>query len=301
MSRVAAIDIGSNTTGLLITNPDGGDVERLMTPTRLGQGVDTARRFRPEAVERTLDCLRGYREVLDRHPVERIRCVATSASRLALDFPDFAGSVRDILDLNVELIDGEEEGRLAHIGAVSKVGYSHSAHLVIDIGGGSTELAVGGLRPEAVHSLEVGVVRLTERYLVSDPPQPEELVNAIADVQDLVGDALRAIPSLAGAQRVIGCSGTNIAIAAVEIGSSNVPNGFVLTRMAVEDVFRTLAMECAADRIHNPGLDAHRVDIIVAGCCILVGIMRTLEIDSITISLGNILDGMCLELASATR
>ena len=303
MTTYAAIDIGSNTTGLLITDAHGNEIERVMTPTRLGRAVDVTRRFHPDAVDRTLECLGRYRSILDRHDIDRIRSVATSASRRAEDFPEFSDSARSVLDRDIELIDGLEEGRLAHIGAVSRLvrqggPLSSDSHLVIDVGGGSTEMSAGTDRPQVVRSLEVGVVRLTEKHLRSDPPRPEELVNAIAEVQDLVADSVREAPLLARATTAVGCSGTMIAIAAVEIGSSEVPNGFVLSRSAAEDVFRTLATETSEDRIHNPGLDAHRVDIIVAGCCILVGILRTLEIDSITISLGNILDGICIDLGA---
>jgi exopolyphosphatase/guanosine-5'-triphosphate,3'-diphosphate pyrophosphatase len=198
------------------------------------------------------------------------------------------------------LIDGAEEGRLSYIGAVDRIGPLPTETLVVDIGGGSTEMAVGEASATAVRSLEVGAVRLTEAYLTSDPPLPEELVNAIADVQDLVAEACRDVPQFRRAARIIGCSGTIRTIAAVELGLAKVPNGFELTRAAAEDVFRTLATENLADRAHNPGLSAHRADIIVAGCCILVGILRSLEIDTITVSLGNILDGICSELRSST-
>jgi len=295
---VAAVDIGTQTTSLLITDSDGREVVRLSTPTRLGVGLRSATAFDAVAVERTLDCLDAYRNVITEHRVERVRAVATSACRRASNFPDFAEAGLTRLGHRIELIDGREEGRLAFIGAVDRVGRLPTETLVVDIGGGSTELAVGETSPTTVRSMEVGAVRLTEKYLTSDPPRPEELVNAIADVQDLVADACRDEPQFKRATRIIGCSGTIRTIAAVELGIARVPNGFELTRAAAEDVFRTLATESLADRIHNPGLSVHRADIIVAGCCILVGVLRSLEVDAITVSLGNILDGICSELRS---
>lgn len=297
---VAAIDIGTNTTSLLITDSDGLEVVRRSTPTRLGVGLRSSGAFDPDAVGRTLDCLDTYRQAITEHHVGKVRAVATSACRRASNFSDFADASLSRLGYPVDLIDGAEEGRLAFIGAVDRVGHLPTETLVIDIGGGSTELAVGDTSPTAVRSLEVGALRLTEKYLTSDPPRPEELVNAIADVQDLVSDACRDVPQFERATRIIGCSGTIRTIAAVELGIAKVPNGFELTRAAAEDVFRTLATERLSDRIHNPGLSAHRADIIVAGCCILVGVLRSLEVDAITVSLGNILDGICNELRSAS-
>jgi exopolyphosphatase / guanosine-5'-triphosphate,3'-diphosphate pyrophosphatase len=298
---VAAIDIGTNSTNMLVVNSSGAEAARVESTPRLGVGVDAVGRFDPTAVRRTLESLESYKSVLDQFPVGSLRCVATSAARRASDFGEFATAARSILGQEIELIDGTEEGRLSYIGALSAIEPSSSDSLVIDslvmdMGGGSTELAFGTSSPEVVRSLEVGVVRLTEKYLRSDPPLPEELVNAIADVQDLVADACREVPRFATADRVIGCSGTILTIAAVELGSFDVPSGFVLSRTAAEDVFRTVATESAADRIHNPGLAPQRVDIIVAGCCILVGLMRSLELDDIVVSRGNILDGICHEL-----
>ena len=293
---VAAIDIGTNSTNVLVMNSAGAEVTRIESTPRLGVGIDTTGQFDPDAVRRALECLESYRSVLAQFPITALRCVATSASRRASNFGDFSAAAQSILGQEIELIDGTEEGRLSFIGALSAIEPSSLDSLVIDMGGGSTELALGSSSPEVIRSLEVGVVRLTEKYLRSDPPRPEELVNAIADVQDLVADTCREVPAFASASRVIGCSGTILTIAAIELGSADVPSGFVLSRAASEDVFRTLATESSADRIHNPGLAPQRADIIVAGCCILVGILRSLELDEILISRGNLLDGICHEL-----
>lgn len=293
---VGAIDIGSNSINLLITDRDGNVIERVNTTTRLGKGVGSKGTFDPESIDRTRACLTNYRTIISRHDIGSIRCVATSAARRVADFAAFAVAACDILGSEVEVITGEEEGRLAYVGALSRLDPVPGSNLVLDIGAGSTELSLGRDHPETVHSLETGAVRLTESHLRADPPLPEELTNAIAEVQDLVVDACRATPELRSPHRIIGCSGTIMSIAAVEIGSLDVPNGFVLTRAAVEDVFRTLATESISDRIHNPGLSPQRADIIVAGCCILVGILRSLGGESVTVSSGNILDGICRSL-----
>ncbi|MGA0878895.1 MAG: hypothetical protein ACO3SP_07225, partial [Ilumatobacteraceae bacterium] len=137
-----------------------------------------------------------------------------------------------------------------------------------------------------------------ERHLRADPPQPEELINAIGDVQDLFTDSCRDLDGLADVDQLIGCSGTVVTVAAIELGGFDrrALQGFELSRAAVEDVFRTVATESLADRLHNPGLPPERADIIVGGCCALVAIMRALDAPSITVSTRNILDGLCAEL-----
>jgi exopolyphosphatase/guanosine-5'-triphosphate,3'-diphosphate pyrophosphatase len=176
--------------------------------------------------------------------------------------------------------------------------------MVIDIGGGSTEVMIGRDTLVDVRSLDVGAVRLTERHLAHDPPQPEELTNAIGDVQDLFTDTCRTMEGFAFVSQLIGCSGTILTVAAIELGLATFDRaalqGFVLTRAAAEDVFRTVATEALADRIHNPGLPRDRADIIVGGCCTLVAIMRALDAPEITISTRNILDGLCHELRTRT-
>lgn len=302
---VAAIDIGTNTTGLLITDDRNTPLERLSTTTRLGVGVDLTHRLDPSSIERTLSCLDSYRSVIEKSGATLRRAVATSACRRAHDFADFARSARDVLGFEVELISGVEEGRLSYRGALATLDADARGQLVIDIGGGSTELMFGRsldgpLDAMAVQSLEVGAIRLTEKYFEHDPPLPEELVNAIADVQDAVADACREFPDFASAGSVVGCSGTILTIAAVELGELEPSrarlHGFDLTRTAVEEVFRTLATESLEDRKFNPGLAPQRADIIVGGCCVLVGIMRSLNVSNITVSSGNILDGMCHDL-----
>lgn len=297
---VGAIDIGTNSTNLLISTSTGTRLQRMNTPTRLGAGLDSSGNLADDAVARTLECLSDYRARLDSFAVDKFRAVATSACRRAQNFPAFAHSAEMILGRPVELLSGESEGRLSHRGATSRVVGDALGHLVIDIGGGSTELIFARQEIEVVCSLEVGAVRLTEKHLLHDPPLPEELLNAIAEVQDSFSDACRETPQLAHSEHLIGCSGTILTIAAVEIGSPDLESehvdGFHLSRAAVEDVFRTLATEPLTTRVHNPGLPRVRADIIVGGCCILVALLRTLEAQGLTVSSGNILDGICREI-----
>ena len=301
---VAAIDIGTNTTNLLITDAAGADVLRLVTTTRLGAGVDRTRLLSDHAIETTLECLRVYRQHLDDHGVTRVRVVASSACRDASNREAFFDRATDVLGTRPEILSGEEEGRLTYVGAVTGLPLSTTGHMVIDIGGGSTEVMIGRDTLVDVRSLDVGAVRLTERHLAHDPPQPEELTNAIGDVQDLFTDTCRPMEGFAFVSQLIGCSGTILTVAAIELGLATFDRaalqGFVLTRAAAEDVFRTVATEALADRIHNPGLPRDRADIIVGGCCTLVAIMRALDAPEITISTRNILDGLCHELRTRT-
>lgn len=301
---VAAIDIGTNSTNLLIANTAGEDVLRLITTTRLGAGVDRSRQLDERAIVATLECLSTYRQHLRDHAVTDVRVVASSACRDATNRDEFFDRAETILSVRPEILTGAEEGRLTYAGAVSGLPVSIMGHLVIDIGGGSTELMTGGDGLIDIRSLDVGAVRLTERHLAHDPPQPEELINAIGEVQDLFTDTCRDMAGLAAVSQLIGCSGTIVTVAAVELGLAtydrNALQGFVLTRAAAEDVFRTVATEAFADRIYNPGLPRERADIIIGGCCVLVAILRSLDAPEITVSTRNILDGLCHELR-ATR
>lgn len=300
---VAAIDIGTNSTNLLVTDEEGTTLERIVSVTRLGQGVDRQRRLAPEAVERTLARLADYRTVLDRHGVRAARAVATSATRDAADGPAFLDAAAEVLGLRPDLLSGREEGRLAFLGATSTLAAETDAHppfLVLDIGGGSTELMLGTDQPEHVVSLDVGAVRLTEGELHGDPPRPEELTNALGTVHDLLDDAIRDVPGVLDQPTLVGIAGTITTVAAVELGLAtfdpSVVHGFRLTRDAAEDVFRTLATEPLDDRVHNPGLPRERADVIVGGCCVLLAVMRRLAAPHLVVSVRNLLDGVAAEL-----
>lgn len=298
---VAAIDIGTNTTRLLIHDGDRTLV-RLEVITRLGERVDRTRRLNEAAIARTVATLRDYRAVLDAHSVDRIRAVATSACRDATNADEFLDPAEATLGVRPEIITGAEEGHLAFAGATSWLPAADAPFCVIDIGGGSTEFIVGSERVEGLVSVDVGSVRLTETELTSDPPRPEQLTNALAIVDAHLDDVLRELPALGEGSTLVGVAGTITTVAAIEIGLIRYErervHGFRLTRAAAEDVFRTLATEPLAARVHNPGLEPARADVIVGGCCILVAILRRLHADHITVSDADLLDGIVAELAA---
>lgn len=300
---MAAIDIGTNSTNLLIVDANGTTLERRVSVTRLGDGVDQNRKLSDEAIERTLATLTEYHDVLVAHGSPSVRVVASSAARDASNREDFFARAERILGVRPELLSGLEEAGLAYRGSTSNLEVDPSGHLIIDIGGGSTELIVGTTQLTSAHSIDVGAVRMTERHMRHDPPLPEELLNAIGEVQDYFEDVVRENPSIAGVSQIIGTAGTIVTVAAIEIGQpvfdARTLHGFRLTRDAIEDVFRTVATENLRDRRHNPGLPADRADVIVGGCCVLVALMRSLGADELIVSTNNILDGICAELLNA--
>ncbi|MDQ3945403.1 MAG: exopolyphosphatase, partial [Actinomycetota bacterium] len=243
----------------------------------------------------TLTVLSEYRDALDNMGVEGVRATATSAVRDATNRDDFLGPAQAILGTAAEVLTGEEEGRLTFLGATA--GLSDPApYLVVDIGGGSTEFVVGSVEPEGLMSVDVGCVRLTEAYLHSDPPAPEELSQAISVVALHLADVDRLLPAAAEAKTLIGVAGTVTTVAAVELGlpayDSEALHHFRLTHAAAEDVFRTLATEPAEARRHNPGLEPARVDVIVGGAAVLVAVMRHFGFEEMLVSEADILDGL---------
>jgi exopolyphosphatase/guanosine-5'-triphosphate,3'-diphosphate pyrophosphatase len=309
--RVAAVDIGTNSVRLLVAEaPSGGSggsggaglvgLERSMRITRLGQGVDATGRLDPEAIDRTTAVLAEYREVIDRLGAGAVRATATSAARDASNRDDFFDAVEAALGTRPELLSGLEEGRLSFAGASADVDPSLGPFLVVDIGGGSTEFSYGLTRCEASISTEMGCVRFTEKFIEHDPARPEDLVAALSVAEAYVDDARIAIPEILEAKTFIGLAGTVSAAAAVEQGLPTYDRDrihhFELTKVAAEDVFRTLATESRAERLENPGLEEARADVIVAGMCILVTVMRRLGLESCLVSEADILDGLAMSL-----
>lgn len=303
MTVVASIDIGTNSTRVLVARPVDAKLDildRRNTITRLGQNVGASGRLADEAVERTLACLRDYRAILDEHGVDRLRVAATSASRDAANRDEFFDAVEQVVGARPELLSGEDEGRLSFIGATGDLDPALGPFLIVDIGGGSTEFILGTDHVEGVMSVDVGCVRLTEKFLDHDPPLPEELTACISFADAYLDDVVREIRGSAEARTLVGLAGTITTVAAVEIGLATYDRDaihhFVLTRDAAEDVFRTLATESRADRIHNPGLEEARADVIVGGCCVLVALFRRFGFDEMIVSEADILDGLALSL-----
>lgn len=307
MTRVAAVDIGTNSTRLLVADVDGpgadatvAQVQREMRITRLGAGVDADRMLRADAIERTVAVLREYGEIIERLGATKVRATATSASRDARNRDEFFEPASEALrGVRPELLSGEDEAALSFLGATAGL-QEPSPYLVVDVGGGSTEFVVGTDKPEGLISVDVGCVRLTEQYLHSDPPEPEELSNAVSAVRDHLADVAREVPGVAGAATLVGLAGTVTTLAAVELGLAHydptATHHFRLGHQAAEDVFRTLATEPIAQRRHNPGLDPGRVDVIVGGAVIVVSILRHFGFAEMLVSETDILDGLARSL-----
>jgi exopolyphosphatase/guanosine-5'-triphosphate,3'-diphosphate pyrophosphatase len=254
-------------------------------------------------MQRTLECLSEYESLIKQHKVSHRRTVATAACRVANNTNQFFAEVKKISGTEPELISGEIEGALSFVGATSSLD-EKMATLVIDIGGASTELMVGTETLDFAVSIPFGAVNLTEAELHRDPPRPEELTNAISLVSDAIDDVAHNYPLIGQIDRVVGVAGTIVTVAAVEVGQKTFDPSALhklkLSREAVEDVFRTLATERLSDRVFNPGLPRDRADIIVGGCCVLVAVMRRLQISEIVVSQYNLLDGLISELRKKT-
>ena len=299
MTTVAAIDLGTNSTRLLVH--DGTQtLERLMTITRLGQDVDATGRLANAAIDRVIACLTRFKAVMDCHGVTKVRAAATSAARDADNREEFFDAVRAVIGVRPELLSGLEEGQLSFRGATTGLDIAQGPFLVFDIGGGSTEFVYGVTEAEATMSLDIGCVRLTEKYVEHDPPLPEELVMCLSMTEVHVDDVLRQMPQLHNARTVIGLAGVVSTAASVEIGlleyDRDQIHHFILTKEAAEDVYRTLVTESREDRLHNPGLEEGRADVIVGGMCALVQVMRSLDLQQVLVSEADILDGLAASL-----
>jgi exopolyphosphatase/guanosine-5'-triphosphate,3'-diphosphate pyrophosphatase len=306
MRPVAAIDCGTNSTRLLVVDAHGRTVDRRMRITRLGQGVDAGGRVVPEAVERVTAVLAEYRAAMEEHHVDPAdtMLVATSAARDAANRDELFAALRDAAGVEPTLLTGDAEARLSFTGATADLPPGPVPVLVADIGGGSTELVVGtpGEEPHAAVSLDVGSVRLTERWFEADPPGPEALANAIGEVRDALADADVLHPELATAERFLGLAGTVTTVAALDQGllayDRDAIHHYDLTREAAEDWFRTMAMATRDERLGNPGLEEARADVIVGGMCVLQAIFRHYDLERCLVSEADILDGVAAAVRS---
>lgn len=295
MSITAVIDVGTNSVKVLVA--DGGrDLLRALETTRLGEGLAGSGVLSPAAMERTAAAVSGFAARARELGAGTVTVVGTAACRRAQNTAELAARIEQECGLGLTVLTGEQEASLSFTGALRRLPRIAGNTLVVDIGGGSTELTVGVDEPHRAASIPVGAVTATESDLTTDPPRPEDLTNVIGAVQDELEELGRLHPEMLTASRVVGIAGTIVTVAAVEIGQAvfdeEALHGFVLTREAAEDVFRTLATESLADRVRNPGLPRERADIIVAGCCILVGVMRRLQLQEITVSTGSLRDGV---------
>jgi exopolyphosphatase/guanosine-5'-triphosphate,3'-diphosphate pyrophosphatase len=312
MARVAAVDCGTNSIRLLVADVgDGGlrDVHREMRIVRLGEGVDATGRLAPQAVERTRVALADYTAVMRRKGVERVRMVATSATRDAANRDDFFTMVRATLGAQAEVISGDEEARLSFAGAVGELDPDDGPFVVVDVGGGSTEVVVGELTARgpvvtAARSVDVGCVRLTERCLPDDPPTPEQVEKARAVASEILAGAFAEV-AVEGARTWVGVAGTVTTIAALALRLPGYDADVIhLSRVPLADVHRVTAELLAMPRAQRAALGPMhpgRVDVIAAGALIVDVLAEELAaragIDELVASEHDILDGIALSLA----
>jgi exopolyphosphatase/guanosine-5'-triphosphate,3'-diphosphate pyrophosphatase len=300
---VAAIDCGTNSTRLLVADRDGRPLQRLMRITRLGEGVDAAGKLSADAIERCTSVLSEYRNVMDGIGVERGRLVATSAVRDASNGQEFLEPAGRITGFDPEVLEGTEEGRLSLAGAVAELDPAEGPFLVLDIGGGSTELVTGSgpTDPElSVVSMQLGCVRVTERYLPSDPPPADELREAEGAIGRSLDDAIAEHPQFLRVRRLVGLAGTITTLASLNLGleiySRDRVHHSVLSAADAEHWYRTLAAEDRRARLGRAGMVPGREDVIVAGAMILAVVMRRFAFDQCLVSEADILDGMVASL-----
>jgi exopolyphosphatase / guanosine-5'-triphosphate,3'-diphosphate pyrophosphatase len=296
--RVGVIDVGSNSSRLLVADVAGrrvSQVERRSKVTRLGRGVDLSGRLAAEAIEDVCEVIGEYVEALRVLGAERIEAIATSAVRDAENGGAFIAELRERFALSARVLDGEEEARLTYLGATSEQLPSVPT-LIVDIGGGSTELIVGREEEIAFHtSLQAGVVRHTERHLASDPPTPVELESLAADIRGLIEEAVADAPQ---ADAGIAVAGTPTSLAAIELGLEPYDpervHGHTLVLPSIQRMLSQLAASPLSKRAQIPGMHPDRAPTIVAGVVILVEAMRTFGLDRITVSEHDILYGTAI-------
>jgi len=310
--RVAAIDCGTNSIRLLIADAVGGglrDVHREMRIVRLGQGVDATGEFAPEAIERTKTALTAYAEMLRQHDVSNVRMVATSATRDAANRDDFFAMTSDVLGAVVpgavaEVITGDEEARLSFNGAVNELDTAAAPFVVVDLGGGSTEVVLGERDVEAGYSADIGCVRLTERCLHSDPPTATEVAAARDVVRERLGEALRVVP-VDRARTWVGVAGTMTTLAALAQGMATYdPAAIHLSRVAFDALLPVcddiIGMSHDQRAALGP-MHEGRVDVIGGGAIIVEELAdalgRRAGIDELVVSEHDILDGIALSIA----
>ena len=301
--RVAAVDLGTNSTRLLVADVDGDgvtEVERRLRITRLGEGVDARRRLLPLPIARVRNCLTDYRRTAEELGAERTLAVATSAVRDAENGEAFLGEIEWSYGWKTLLLTGEDEARLTYRG-VTTARPVPGGTLVVDIGGGSTELVLGGEAGVSAHSsIDAGCVRQTELHLRSDPPGADELDACAQAVRALLGE--HGVPELRGRIRgAVGVAGTITTLAALDLRLAEYDrdrvHGHVLSRDAVARELDRLARLPVAERRELPALEPGRAPVIVAGAVILLELLDALELDAIEASEHDILHGAALAAA----
>jgi exopolyphosphatase/guanosine-5'-triphosphate,3'-diphosphate pyrophosphatase len=306
VTRVAAVDCGTNSIRLLVADLSDGhktDVHREMRVVRLGQGVDKTGSLAPEALERTRLALGDYAATCASLGVEKTRMVATSATRDASNRSAFVALVEQALGVAPEVITGDEEAALSFAGATVGLSPEDGPFLVIDIGGGSTEFVLGTSTVDAARSVDIGCVRLTERHLVGDPPTPDQIEAAQADVDVALSCVLEVVPA-ERARMALGLAGSVTTVAALALGlPSYQPEAIHLSRIRADQVRKVtseLLGMTRAERGKLPVMHPGRVDVIGGGALVLHRAMERIGLDEVVVSESDILDGIALSVGSST-
>jgi exopolyphosphatase / guanosine-5'-triphosphate,3'-diphosphate pyrophosphatase len=303
--RVAVVDIGTNSTRLLIGDVNDGrvsEVERRTTVTNMGRGVDHTGLLCSDAVEDVCSVIADYKARYEEMGADRVVAIATSAVRDSANGEAFIAELRERFDLDARLLTGEEEARLTYVGATADRP-TEEPTLVFDIGGGSTELVVGSGREVGFHaSLQAGTIRQSERHLTSDPPGTHELEDLAAEIRVLIERAVAAQPGTPPSQ-AIAVAGTPTSLAAIdqelEPYDRNRVHGYRLGMSRVQRMLSRLSSLPLAERLRVPGLHPGRAPTIVAGTVILVQVMRVFGLEEIEVSELDILQGCALAAAMA--
>jgi len=305
MTRVAAIDCGTNSIRLLIAEPDGSgglnDLERRLEVVRLGQGVDASGEFHPDALHRTFTAVDEYAKLIKKAdvPVEKVHFVATSATRDVQNRDSFFAGVRERLGVVPDVISGETEARLSFIGALSRVSPEGEPVLVMDIGGGSTELITGSANGDmnSAISLDIGSVRVTERFLKRNPVADDDLERAIAYVDDLLADSGVDFASIG---TWIGVAGTVTTLAGVYLELEHYDrervHGAVIPLPALQDLLHRLAGLTVEQIRALPSMHPGRADVITGGALVGARVAACLSVPDLIVSESDILDGIALAI-----
>jgi exopolyphosphatase / guanosine-5'-triphosphate,3'-diphosphate pyrophosphatase len=301
--RVAVVDMGTNSTRLLVADVGGGrvrEVERRSTVTRLGRGVDLSGQLAAEAIEDVCAAVAGYIGLYEELGAQRVVAIATSAVRDASNSQMFLAELRERFALDARILEGTEEGRLTYLGACAERPPAEKT-LVVDIGGGSTELVIGnGPEVDLYASLQAGTVRHTERYVTHDPPEAAELEELAGDVRELIAAALEG-EALVQANDGVGVAGTPTSLAAIEQSldpyDAELVHGHRLTLESIQRMCSELSSKPLAERLRVKGLHPGRAPTIVAGVVILIQVMRAVGLNEIEVSEHDILWGAALEAA----
>ena len=306
--RVAAIDCGTNSIRLLIADIENGtltDVVRTMVIVRLGEGVDKTGELSQAALARTFAAIETFALLISQHQPERVRFVATSASRDVSNRSEFVDGVLSRLGIEPDIISGDEEAELSFLGATADLVNEQeppaAPYLVVDIGGGSTEFVLGTTGPSAAISTNIGCVRMTERHLISDPATPQEIAAAIADIDAAIDLAYQSVP-ISQARSLIGLAGSVTTVAAIALGLSEYDSTAIHgSRISAPDIHRITGELLAMTRAQRAKLGPMhegRIDVIGSGALVLDRIMIRTGLGEVVVSERDILDGIARALIS---